>query len=266
MQHPGPAQRLRTGGAFTLIEVLVVVAVIALLVAVLLPSLARARDQAKNTVCMSNLKQFANAFVLYGQDHRQQPPPNRSAPGTAALQYRDSDWWYYRHMVPRYIPSDRLSQTRAGFFGVFACPADAVAARAYAMNRYAGNHPPVNSPNPSLPRPFNPYTIAAAYRYLLLGEAHAIYRDSANPGYFGTRYVMGTEGDTPYQKFRLIVETADRGPYNGYVHFQRHRERAGFLFADMHVESLPAAQVADDARKLSRLRVWWSPQDQRLNQ
>ena len=51
--------------AFTLIEVLVVVAIIALLVAVLIPSLSRARTQAKITSCKANSKQIATAIALY---------------------------------------------------------------------------------------------------------------------------------------------------------------------------------------------------------
>ncbi len=55
--------------AFTLIEVLVVVAIIALLVAILLPSLARARDQAQTTACASNMRQLYYAFTMYTQDN-----------------------------------------------------------------------------------------------------------------------------------------------------------------------------------------------------
>lgn len=57
-------------GAFTLIEVLVVVAIIAILVAVLIPSLARAREQSSKTACLSNLKQQGIAFSAYSADHR----------------------------------------------------------------------------------------------------------------------------------------------------------------------------------------------------
>lgn len=61
--------RARKAG-FTLIEVLVVVAIIALLVAILLPSLARARDQARTVMCEGHLKEFGNALGMYGLEHK----------------------------------------------------------------------------------------------------------------------------------------------------------------------------------------------------
>ena len=72
----------RKDGAFTLVELLVVIGVIALLVALLLPALGRSREQAKQVACLSNLRQLGVAIELYCQDNNGWFP--RAAPDTTA--------------------------------------------------------------------------------------------------------------------------------------------------------------------------------------
>ena len=65
---------MRGEKAFTLVELLVVISIIALLLSILLPALNKAKEHAKLSVCLSNMKQLYYAFKVYMQDYQYRFP------------------------------------------------------------------------------------------------------------------------------------------------------------------------------------------------
>lgn len=74
-RHPRPFTRSITN-AFTLIELLVVISIIGLLMGILLPALSRAKQQTRNIVCRSNMRQIGIATQLYLADNGYCLPPS----------------------------------------------------------------------------------------------------------------------------------------------------------------------------------------------
>jgi prepilin-type N-terminal cleavage/methylation domain-containing protein/prepilin-type processing-associated H-X9-DG protein len=86
---------------FTLVELLVVISIIALLIAILLPSLRRARNQAKDTVCRAHMHQLGLAVQYYVQDSNDRLPwiPGRPPSPPTPPTYHSAPFKQYRHIL-----------------------------------------------------------------------------------------------------------------------------------------------------------------------
>ena len=105
---------------FTLIELLVVIAIIAILAAILFPVFARAREKARQTSCLSNLKQIALADNMYAQDHDERMASYTSHPGGSA---EPGDYTYnWRAMLAPYIQNEQIFECPSGTSSVGVSP------------------------------------------------------------------------------------------------------------------------------------------------
>jgi prepilin-type N-terminal cleavage/methylation domain-containing protein/prepilin-type processing-associated H-X9-DG protein len=89
--------------AFTLYELLIVIAIIAILIALLLPAVQQAREAARRTQCKNNLKQLGLALHIYHDARRTFPPGNVSPPGD-----KHSLWWSSHAMILPYLEQKPL--------------------------------------------------------------------------------------------------------------------------------------------------------------
>ncbi|MCX8092042.1 MAG: type II secretion system GspH family protein [Verrucomicrobiae bacterium] len=117
--------------AFTLIELLVVIAVIALLAAMLMPAFARAKDRARLTQCLSNLRQQATAHNLYAADNREKFFSHPTDVFNAVWAYANyggkqgSEYPGQLRVMNQYVcAAINVSTNTAGAALVFRCPAD----------------------------------------------------------------------------------------------------------------------------------------------
>jgi prepilin-type N-terminal cleavage/methylation domain-containing protein len=117
--------------AFTLVELLVVIGIIAVLVAILLPIVTRVRGQAINQVCKNNLREIGNAIVIYCNNHRGKFADPVTLGGAAcrrlAGEGSPAEVYGWSALLDQlgYLPADRATG------GVWVCPAQTERLQAY---------------------------------------------------------------------------------------------------------------------------------------
>ena len=116
--------------SFTLIELLVVIAIIALLASMLLPALTQARESGRKIKCISNLKQFGIASMMYADDN------------DGWLPYSRVDNYLWDYLLFDYVDYDLANKDTRKDYSIFHCPSakpnvprQPYRARGYAYNR-----------------------------------------------------------------------------------------------------------------------------------
>src|SRR6476469_1207041 len=118
-------QRTRRS-AFTLIELLVVIAIIAILAAILFPVFAQARERARMSACLSNMRQIGSALMMYVQDYDETFPHLRfrhPGPFDTSMAAAGKHAYVWNNAIRPYLRS----------IDVFSCPSNPLG-RAFLLN------------------------------------------------------------------------------------------------------------------------------------
>jgi prepilin-type N-terminal cleavage/methylation domain-containing protein/prepilin-type processing-associated H-X9-DG protein len=183
----------RPNRAFTLVELLVVIAVIAILAALLLPALSQSKFKAESSVCRNNLKQLTLAWDLYADDNADLLVNNHGVPETLALRQNWAnnvqDWENGEDNTNLlYLSHSKLGPYAGGTTGIYKCPGDREPAlngahiRSMALNALIGNPGELtNRFNPAYVQCYKKSDIASPAGIFAFLDENA---DSLNDGFY----------------------------------------------------------------------------------
>lgn len=244
---------MKRSKAFTLIELLVVIAIIALLISILLPSLSRARELSKRTVCSANLRGIGQAMYIYAQDDPQIFPavamlvPDGEMECFGGFLSNDPEEYSDRNAIPSTTgtPSPTIDM--------------------WTVIR-ANNTTPKQFICPSTTDAPDPYAMDPTAYYDFLGPASLSY--SYQFQHDPNRRLVGTSSEptfplmadaNPYTKGRVESSLDDdrQSQWRGNSNNHTNREGQNILFQDSHVSFEKGPDVGlsgkfDDDVKSSR--------------
>ena len=284
---------------FTLVELLVVVAVIALLVGVLLPALAAARQSGQNLKCQNNLRSWGQAFAIYAVENGGDFPMNNYVPPASSANPAPKPWyWFDEKTIAPYLDEsfatgERETENRRATVGgeIITCPNQPEGGRSYSMNYWASG----NAEPGSAGEPFDTNSGSFPTKLFLMTEGWGWFEENSvaaggEPRYY-TSSTIGRNGE-PGERFGGGSGVNDRpnpaalpgrggsgypdftGAPTSYVPYYRHPPRsddtvaieggANFVFMDGHVSQKSPEDMVDVDEGTTTLDVMWSPEDIRF--
>ena len=233
-------KNVRSGKSFTLIELLVVIAIIAILAAMLLPALQQARERAKATTCINNLKNIGNAAVMYQGDFRGYLPGinNGYLKWACHKECEPKSMFPFVQFLHLYIPYPVVWNNAVNNYSlpkgnVAQCPSDMarnskypVHTWSYAQNYYVNWRTPFSEPQMK-----RPSKMRRPGRFIWTSEKWVKESDSRSLSFSVNTYPMNPGVDL----------TAERMDF-------RHNDALNALFMDVHVASLKQSEMFNNQK------------------
>jgi prepilin-type N-terminal cleavage/methylation domain-containing protein/prepilin-type processing-associated H-X9-DG protein len=251
---------------FTLIELLVVIAIIAILASILFPVFGRARENARKTACLSNLKQIGLGLMQYTQDYDEMMPwasYGYASPGVTITSTNDVRGYKWMDVIQPYVKSDQMftcpsdAGTYAKYTSLRSNPARGAGCTgggctgtppggSYAINSaYGGTRPATNPAGKSLSVVVSPATTIFAVESEGVVNNQLYWGDYWYDNAF--QYITNDPtGKTAGMHMYMAGEPNFMGYSDGtrrYQFFARHLQMGNVLFCDGHAKSHRADQV-----------------------